>query len=219
MTTTKKAPASKAPAKATAKAKAAPPVKKVAKAPAKKPSAKIAKPKNNTCFGKPDPITEPVRQGRPSDYAQEVADKICLLLAEGMSLRTICTLDDDLPDRRTILRWLAAHDDFRLQYARAKEDGCLAMAEDLLDIADDGTNDWMEVQDKEGGIGFKINGEHVQRSRLRVDTRKWYLERIAAKKYGTKVGVNHDVSKPVEEFLTRICGTALQPVAKDAEGE
>lgn len=215
MTTTKKAPASKAPAKA----KAAPPVKKVAKAPAKKPSAKTVKPKNNTCFGKPDPITEPAKLGRPSEYTKEIADQICLLLAEGMSLRTICTLDESLPSRNAILRWLAVNDEFRNQYARAKEDGCLAMAEDLLDIADDGTNDWMEVQDKEGGIGFKINGEHVQRSRLRVDTRKWYLERIAAKKYGTKVGVNHDVSKPVEEFLSRISGTALQPVAKDAEGE
>lgn len=219
MTTTKKAPASKAPAKAAAKAKAAPPVKKVAKAPAKKPSATTAKPKNNTCFGKPDPITEPAKLGRPSDYTKEIADQICLLLAEGMSLRTICTLDESLPSRNAILRWLAVNDEFRNQYARAKEIGCEAMAEDIFDIADDGTNDWMEVQDREGGIGFKINGEHVQRSRLRVDTRKWYLERIAAKKYGSKVGVSHDISKPVEELLSRIGGTALQPVAKDAEGE
>ena len=62
------------------------------------------------------------------------------------------------------------------------------MAEDILDIADDGTNDWMEKQDSEGSAaGWSFNGEHVQRSKLRVDARKWLMSKMKPKKYGEKV--------------------------------
>ncbi|EDT6018112.1 DNA packaging protein, partial [Salmonella enterica subsp. enterica] len=63
-----------------------------------------------------------------------------------------------------------------------------AIAEELFDIADDGTNDWMEKLDKDGeAIGYQLNGEHVQRSKLRIDTRKWYLSKIMPKKYGDRI--------------------------------
>jgi hypothetical protein len=64
--------------------------------------------------------------------------------------------------------------------------GLDTMAEQLLEIADDGTNDF--VADKHGGT--TLNMEHINRSRLRVDTRKWYLSKLAPKRYGEKVDVN-----------------------------
>lgn len=74
------------------------------------------------------------------------------------------------------------------QYARAKEIQAEGFAEELMDIADDGTNDWMEKLDKDGKpIGWMLNGEHVQRSKLRVDTRKWVASKLLAKKYGDKI--------------------------------
>ena len=39
----------------------------------------------------------------------------------------------------------------------------------------------------EGEITRQVNGEAIQRSRLRVDTRKWILSKMVPKKYGTKV--------------------------------
>lgn len=60
------------------------------------------------------------------------------------------------------------------------------MFEDMFDIADDGTNDWV----KRDGADV-LNSEHVQRSRLRIDTRKWALARMSPRKYGDKIGVEH----------------------------
>ncbi len=77
-----------------------------------------------------------------------------------------------MPSKQAVLRWLARNESFRAQYVRAKEEGAEAIAEELFDIADDGTNDWMEKLDKDGeAIGYQLNGEHVQRSKLRIDTR------------------------------------------------
>lgn len=128
--------------------------------------------------------------GRPSDYSAELAEIICIRLSEGESLRSVCR-DEKLPDKSTVLRWIARHDDFRDQYVRAKAQGAEAIAEEMFDIADDASNDWMEKLDAEGqGIGWQLNGDHVRRSQLRIDTRKWYLSKIMPKKYGDKLEVN-----------------------------
>jgi len=67
---------------------------------------------------------------RPSDYSPELTAVICARMAEGVSLRSIC-LADDMPDKATVFRWLAAHKEFRDQYARARECRADAMAEEI----------------------------------------------------------------------------------------
>lgn len=133
------------------------------------------------------------KQGRPSKYTKELADEICSQLAEGISLRTVC-LSDDMPEKTTVFRWLRVNEEFRNQYAKAKEESADALVEEILDIADDGTNDWMETHD-EDNPGYKFNGEHYQRSRLRVDTRKWVASKLKAKKYGDKLDLTSDGEK------------------------
>lgn len=128
--------------------------------------------------------------GRPSEYNEETAKAVCMRISEGESLRMVCR-DDAMPDKSTILRWLGRYEQFRAQYAHAKELGIEAIAEELFEIADDGTNDWMELTDSEDNVyGYKANGEHIQRSKLRIDTRKWYLSKILPKKYGDKLELN-----------------------------
>lgn len=129
--------------------------------------------------------------GRPSSYSPEVADTICARLAAGESLRGICR-DDDMPDAATVFRWLASNDDrytgFREQYARAREIQADALVDEILEISDDARNDWMERNNSDGqNIGWQLNGEHVQRSRLRVDSRKWFASKVAPKKYGDRI--------------------------------
>jgi hypothetical protein len=125
--------------------------------------------------------------GRPSIYSQELADKICEQIVQGYSMRTICKADD-MPCVATIFSWFRTNQPFLEQYEKAKEMQADMLAEDLLDIADDGTNDWMEKYGKDGeNLGYQVNGEHIQRSRLRVDTRKWIASKLKAKKYGDRV--------------------------------
>ena len=127
--------------------------------------------------------------GRPSDYSPEIAATICARMAEGDSVRTICAADD-MPALSTVFRWLSLHADFSDQYAKAAEERTRFLAEDMLDIADDGTNDWMEVNGKDS-VGWRENGEAISRSRLRVDTRKWLLSKLVPKKYGDRASVEH----------------------------
>lgn len=135
-----------------------------------------------------DEIPKPV--GRPSKYSKILADKICHELALGKSMRTVCK-EDDMPSMQTVFTWLRIKKDFLEQYARAKQESADAMAEEILDISDDGTNDWMTIQ--RGGIDVEVpNNEVLQRSRLRVDTRKWLMSKMKPKKYGDKLDLTSD---------------------------
>jgi hypothetical protein len=111
-------------------------------------------------------------------------------LAEGVTLREVCKADD-MPHESTVRHWaLTDHEGFFTHYAKAREIGYHAMADETIDIADNAVNDWMERngQDDEG---WQANGEHIQRSRLRIDTRKWLLSKALPKVYGEKLDIDH----------------------------
>lgn len=119
---------------------------------------------------------------RASGYSQLLASLICDQIASGKSLRSICK-PKKMPAASTVCLWLTQHPDFAEQYARAREAQADTLAEETLEIADDQSGDY----DADGNF----NGEHVQRSRLRVDTRKWFASKVAPKKYGDKLDHEH----------------------------
>jgi hypothetical protein len=132
--------------------------------------------------------------GRPTIYTPELGLEICKRLAEGDSVRTIVR-DEAMPSSSTIFRWLLDEDkkEFWEQYAKARAIQAETMFEDLLDIADDGTNDYVErTRPSDGSTFTAYDVEHVQRSRLRVDTRKWYLSKVLPKKFGEKLDLTSD---------------------------
>ena len=136
-------------------------------------------------------MTEQKPTGRPSTYTQEIADEICAGLAEGKSLRTVCSAEH-LPCVATVFNWFRTKEGFLEQYTRAKEESADALTDEMLDIADDGSNDWMaNNSDEEGKLNYQINGEHIQRSRLRIETRKWLSSKLKPKKYGDKITTEH----------------------------
>lgn len=127
--------------------------------------------------------------GRPSTFTQEIADEICEGLIEGKSLRSIC-LRDDMPSAGTVCRWLGDSQTFREQYERARDAQADTLADEIIDIADDGSNDFM-------GDDEKYNGDAVARSKLRVDARKWVAAKLKPKKYGDKQLIGSDPDNPI----------------------
>ena len=130
---------------------------------------------------------------RPTDYNEETASIICGRMADGESVRSICR-DDAMPALSTVFLWVSKHSEFSEQYKLAMASRADAWFEDMIEIADDGRNDFMETEQ-----GEKFNSEHVQRSRLRLDTRKWMLSKMLPKKYGDKqtdeaVGNENDIT-------------------------
>lgn len=110
--------------------------------------------------------------GRPTDYTEELADKICEGVAKRISLVKICASDDLMPEPRTVYRWLREHPEFSHNYARAREDQADYIAEEVIEIADDPE---LEPNDK----------------RVRVDARKWLASKYRPKVYGDKIQTEH----------------------------
>lgn len=135
---------------------------------------------------------------RPTDFTPELGDRICEEIADGRSLRSIC-LDEAMPGKSTVFRWLRLDETFRDQYTRAREAQADALFDDIIDIADDGSNDWMERHDEQGGnIGWRENGEALNRSKIRIDARKWMAGKLRPKVYGDKLDVAHSGGVIVE---------------------
>ena len=129
-----------------------------------------------------------------------------------------------MPHLATVMRWLGANKEFREQYARARELQAEFIFDQMAEIADDGTNDWM-ASNAPDCEGYKFNSEHVSRSKLRIDTRKWMLAKMAPRKYGDKQQIDHVSSdgsmqpaSPVEA-MTRIMGVLAIVEARSDAGK
>ena len=150
---------------------------------------------------KTKPAPKKRKTGRPSLYTEALAAEICRRLAEGETLRSLCR-DPGMPDKATILRWLADKKkaDFREQYVYAREMQADALFDEALEIADDASGDWSTDKD-----GKKVlDHENIQRSRLRVDTRKWAAGKMAPKKYGDKLDLGGSIGLRWEDALKEL---------------
>lgn len=159
--------------------------------------------------------------GRPSTYTKAVADEICDRLAQGESLRSICK-DDHMPKRDTVVKWVL--DDrgpgFAGRYTQARELGLDTIADEVFEIADDGSNDWMEKRNQDGSSSWAINGEALGRSRLRFDARRWYLSKLAPKRFGERVAIDAEVKDTTDmtdaQRAARIASLAALAKARKA---
>ena len=136
--------------------------------------------------------------GRPKyNWTPEIEDEILCRITHGESLRAISE-DESIPASSTIYQHLIESKEFAEKYAHAREAQMEAMADEILAIADDTTHDTMTVKN------VKVaDNEWINRSRLRVDTRKWLMSKLACKKYGDKlVHTGADGAGPIQAEVT-----------------
>lgn len=135
-------------------------------------------------------------------------------LEDGESLVSFIkrTARDVIPSRGTFYVWLKDDEALQDKYARACEVRSEKMFEEMLDIADDGTNDYMTVV--KGDIAYNVEDkEVVNRSRLRIDTRKWILSKMQPKKYGDRL----DVTSGGEKIQSQSVTVTIVPPTEDEE--
>lgn len=139
---------------------------------------------------------------------QSLVDKICEEVSKGKEVKKVLEASDEYPSRETFYNWIRNSSKFSDFYARA----CILRAEieyeKLLKIADDGTND-LYIDEETGKE--KVNHENIQRSRLRVDTRKWWLSKMVPKIYGDKIEIESigDQDKPADALEGLSANTLL----------
>lgn len=136
-------------------------------------------------------------------FTEEIGDALCERIALGESVRSICD-DEAMPSMSTVFKWLRDNEAFSQQYARAREVQADALFDDIIDIADDGRNDWMEKRNADGeNIGWQENGEALRRSQLRIDARKWMAGKLRPKKYGEKLALTDGDGGPLKIEVVR----------------
>lgn len=142
-----------------------------------------------------------------SKFTQELFDTICNELATtAKGLHVICRNNNLNP--ATFYDWIRDNVDLNNRYVHAREAQTELLADQIVEIADDSSQDLERIDD----FGNKIeNKEFVSRSRLRVDARKWIAAKLLPKKYGDKVDVTSggEPIKPVD--LTALVGTFMKP--------
>lgn len=143
--------------------------------------------------------------GRPSIYSPEVADAIFLRMAAGESLRQICA-DPQMPSRETVRAWLIHPPDqeFFDAYTRARDAQADHYADEILEIADDSRADKKLIESADGSAIEVVDHEHIARSKLRVDARKWYAAKLAPRKYGERTFNEHSgpAGGPIRHSVT-----------------
>lgn len=138
------------------------------------------------------------KNGRPTIYNEHIVNRICELTATtSLGIRRLCALHPDLPNPDTIFAWRLKYKDFSERYAEAKRHQVDVLVEEILDIADDKSND--ETTNDEGKI--ICNTEYLNRSRLRIDTRKWLAAKLMPKIYGDRVQNDTNIHMTHEERL------------------
>lgn len=131
--------------------------------------------------------TEKNKGGRPTDYSLDLATEICETIASNsMGVKRLCAQNEHWPDHSTIYRWLMKYPEFSDLYARAKDHQAEVLVDEIIDIADDSSQD-EKIIDKPWGEEVVLNREFADRSRIRIDARKWCAAHLRPRKYGDKI--------------------------------
>lgn len=118
------------------------------------------------------------------DKKTEAIKDILEAIEQGESLRSFIERSsrDVIPSRGEFYEWLSEDKELSDRYARACESRAELIFEEILDIADNVSGDKKILED-----GTEVmDSEYVQRSRLKIDARKWMLGKMQPTKYGEK---------------------------------
>lgn len=132
--------------------------------------------------------------GRPSTYSPEVVEAICERLSAGEPLAAICR-DEGMPGLRTVYDWMEDAD-VSARIARAREVGEEHLLSECLEIADDGRRDYVPNEDGRE----VVDHDHIQRSKLRIETRLKLLAKWNPKKWGDKTTAELTIKRATEEL-------------------
>jgi hypothetical protein len=140
-------------------------------------------------------VQEPKKMGRPSEFSDDIFAIICERMAEGETLRQLCS-DPDMPNRNTVLRWVKNDDGRRRQYDLARQAQADWYADEIISIAYDTSNDTIKGKDGQP----LCNHEWIARSRLKSDNLKFLMAKLHPGRYGEKTQLELPAVEPVMQI-------------------
>jgi hypothetical protein len=150
-------------------------------------------------------------------YSDDLADRICGDIADGFGLRDLCQ-QDWCPSRTTVYSWISSNEMFRRKYEAALLLRAEFWSDEIVSIADDGSNDWIERTLKNGSTVRAVDKECVERSKLRVHVRLRLMAALNPQKYGERVqqDINYPDADAIAERLNAGRARVLQHQAQRA---
>lgn len=116
-------------------------------------------------------------------FNEKIAKEICKAIStSSKGLKRLCAENKHWPSRSHIYSWFDEQPLFKDAYARAKQNQIESLVDDIIEIADDTSLDYIE--DEKGKI--VVNHDHINRARLRIDSRKWLAAKLCPRLYGDK---------------------------------
>jgi hypothetical protein len=137
-----------------------------------------------------------------STFTQAIADEICERLADGASLRRICEADD-MPNVRTVRRWLAASSAFAAQYALAREEQAEFHHAEMDDI-----------EDKVLTGKLKADAANAV-----LSNKRWRMEKLKPRVYGVRMTVAGDAENPLTLLTNEHVDKRIEDLLKKANGD
>jgi hypothetical protein len=133
----------------------------------------------------------------PIPYDPAIAEELCnATVISTLSIKAICDakrkVDPLWPSESVIRRWLTINDEFNENYARARQQQMHVMADEVIEISDNANADLEIATGKDGKPYLRVNGEAIQRSKLRTDNRKWLMSMLAPRTFGDKLDITSD---------------------------
>jgi hypothetical protein len=114
---------------------------------------------------------------RPTIKTPELIEQICLLVAQGRSIKSIGE-EEGMPDAKSIWTWLNRDEEFLLIYTRAIQARAIIHAERIDELAEMATR---------GEIPADV-------ARVAIDAKKWTASRLLPKIYGDRTQVEATVT-------------------------
>ena len=124
--------------------------------------------------------------GRPTKYTNDIAGYICDQLINGRSLRDICR-EDNMPDKSTVIRWLASNQEFATKCAGAREQQADYMDDKILDVAE---------RCERGEI-------EPNAAKVSISAYQWRASKLKPKVYGDKQIVDVNIDMSISDRLER----------------
>lgn len=139
---------------------------------------------------------QPHKQDRGDLHTEETIYFILEKVREGWTLANICKEHKEMPPVGYVRRWIYSNEAIKKAYFEAQQVGSEKLIDEIIEIADGVDKNDNEIM------------EDVQRSQLRINARKWLLERWHRERYGSKetasVNIQIDLSKAMSEGTRRV---------------
>ncbi|STY31504.1 Uncharacterised protein [Legionella wadsworthii] len=148
--------------------------------------------------------------GRPTKYNSELVEEICNAIAStSKGIRVLCKENMHWPCQDTLFAWLKKYPEFSEQYAQAKICQIELLIDEILEISDDESNDYFIHED--GTV--VTNNSSINRSRLKIDTRKWLASKLVPKVYGNRI--DSDIQFQMSEELQKLSEEFNEKYSRD----